>query len=98
MYLFRNIIAACLLIGSVAACAESPPSVLVKTDVPANGTTSTLSLQNTPGSSCTAPSVGICGTCNISCPSGQAAMCRAGLSIGKQSDSSCLQPPDCKCH
>jgi len=94
---FGRGLAALLLLSACAAWADSAPPVVVKAPPPREGSSTTLNLQTSSGSSCQAPAVGACGSCSISCPSGQAAFCKAGLATGKQSDASCLQPPECKC-
>ena len=85
------------LFSLVAVSAWAGDPVIVKTQAPQNNGTSTLNLQTSQGSACQAPNVGSCGSCSISCPTGKAAMCKAGLSVGRESDASCLNPPECKC-
>ena len=46
------------------------------------------------GSSCTAPVVGPCPSCSISCPVGQPASCLPGAATGP----TCTTPPACKCN
>ena len=93
MSLLRTLSFGLLSLLAVSAWAGDP--VIVKTDVPKGD--STLNLQTSQGSSCQTPSVGACGSCSISCPTGKAAMCKAGMAVGKDSDASCLNPPECKC-
>jgi hypothetical protein len=92
----RILIAGVFALSAASAFAGESP-VVVKTEAPKSGGTSTLNLQTSQGSSCSAPSVGACGACSISCPTGQAASCKVGTAVGAQADASCLQPPECKC-
>ena len=50
--------------------------------------------QASTGSACTAPVVGPCPSCNISCPIGQPASCLPGEATGP----TCTTPPVCKCN
>jgi hypothetical protein len=86
-----------LLLGcSVAAFAQQQHNpVLITT--PQAGADSNINLQTNTGSACAAPSVGNCGSCAVTCPTGHAAMCKPGLAVNNQSGASCLNPPECKC-
>jgi hypothetical protein len=95
MSAIRKLLLGAILLASGAAWAGDTP-VVVKTEA-SKGSNSTLNVQTSQGSSCAAPSVGNCGTCSISCPTGQAATCKAGVSVGKESDASCVAPPECAC-
>jgi len=87
-------LAATLLLFSGLALAQKAP-VLVTTPVP--NTQSNINLQTNTGSACAAPAVGLCGSCAITCPTGQAANCKPGLAVNGQPGASCLTPPDCSC-
>ena len=91
----RNLLLGAVLLVSGAAWAGDTP-VVVKTDA-SRAANSTLNVQTSQGSSCAAPAVGACGSCSISCPTGQAATCKAGVAVGRDSDASCLTPPECSC-
>jgi hypothetical protein len=95
MSLLRTLSFGLLSLIAVSAWAGNP--VIVKTDAPKADSTSTLNLQTSQGSACSAPNVGNCGSCSISCPTGKAAMCKAGMAVGGGSEASCLNPPECKC-
>jgi len=58
---------------------------------------STLNLQSSQGASCTTPVVGNCGSCSVSCTTGQAAQCKPGIAVGPQPGASCVSAPDCNC-
>jgi len=49
------------------------------------------------GARCTAPAVGVCGSCSISCPVGKAARCTPGKSYGHPPDEVCQVPAVCVC-
>jgi hypothetical protein len=95
MSAFRILFASVLALSAAAVFAGNDNPIVVKTEAPKG--TSTLNLQTSQGSSCSAPSAGACGACSISCPTGQAAFCKVGVAMGAQSDASCMQPPECKC-
>jgi len=89
-----------LLLGvAAAAFAQQHNPVLITTPQPAAD--SNINLQTNTGSACSAPSVGNCGSCSVTCPTGHAAMCKPGLAVpgnqSGQSGASCLNPPECKC-
>lgn len=88
---------ACLVLLSLsaAASAQQQPPVLVTQPQP--GTDSTINLQTNNGSSCAAPTVGNCGSCSVTCPTGHAATCKPGLAVNAQAGASCVTPPECKC-
>lgn len=84
---------ACLLALTGTAAAQADRSA-----TPAPAPTTSIQLQTNTGASCSAPAVGNCGSCAISCPTGQAAMCKPGLAVGKgAAGDSCLQTPECSC-
>lgn len=93
-WLTRLIAAAWMTTAWLAQAGEPP-----KPPPPQNPPPATINLQTATGASCSAPAVGQCGSCAISCPTGQAAMCRPGLTVGSgKSGESCVQAPDCSCH
>jgi len=86
-----------LLLGfSAAAFAQQHSPVLITTPQP--GADSNINLQTNTGSACAAQPVGNCGSCSVTCPTGQAAMCKPGLAVNNQAGASCLTAPECKCH
>ncbi|MDI3259076.1 MAG: hypothetical protein QJR02_05205 [Sinobacteraceae bacterium] len=85
-----------LLAWSAVAHAGGGTPVVVGTEAP-QGQQTTLNLQSSQGSACAAPTVGLCGSCSVSCPTGKAATCKPGLAVGPQSNASCLTPPECSC-
>lgn len=94
--ILQYLFGAAVLLASTACLAQKTP-VIVKSEAPKEGI-STLNLQSSQGSACTTPTVGLCGMCSISCPTGKAAVCKPGMSVGGGTPtSSCVQPPDCKC-
>jgi hypothetical protein len=93
--LVRLLVPAALLLLCAAAAAQQHAPVLVTT--PAPGSDSTINLQTNTGSACSAPAVGLCGSCSVTCPSGHAAMCKPGLAVNGQPGASCLNPPECRC-
>jgi hypothetical protein len=94
--IFQNLVGAAALLASAVCLAQQAP-VIVKSEAPKEGV-STLNLQSSQGSACTTPTVGLCGMCAISCPTGKAAVCKPGMSVGGGAPaSSCVQPPECKC-
>jgi hypothetical protein len=64
---------------------------------PAPAANSNINVQTNSGSACAAPTVGNCGSCSISCPTGQAAMCKPGLAVNAQPGASCVTAPECRC-
>ena len=90
------IFAAMMLAAGLAAAAD----VQVRPEVkPAASGDTTIHVRSDEGSSCSAPVVGACGTCTISCPVGKAAVCKPGLVVGSSGSgqASCLEPPACLC-
>ncbi len=49
------------------------------------------------GARCSAPAVGACGSCAISCEVGKAARCTAGKSYGQPPNEICQVQASCKC-
>lgn len=86
-----------LLLGLSGAAFADPGHGPVIVTTPAPAANSNINLQTNSGSACAAPSVGNCGTCSVSCPTGQAAMCKPGLAVNSQAGASCVTPPECKC-
>jgi hypothetical protein len=87
-----------LLLGlSASALADNKTPVWVNTAPAQSGQTSNINLQTNSGSACASPAVGNCGSCSITCPTGQAAMCKPGLAVNHQPGASCVTPPECKC-
>jgi hypothetical protein len=46
---------------------------------------------------CMAPAVGGCEACQVSCPTGESAMCSAGTAMAPQAGSACVAAPSCGC-
>ncbi len=93
--IFHNLLGAAVLLAAMV-CAAEPTPVIVKSEAPKEGV-STLNLQSSQGTACTAATIGQCGMCAISCPTGKAATCKPGMSVGGAATASCIQPPECKC-
>lgn len=58
---------------------------------------STLNLQSSQGAACSTAVVGNCGSCSVSCTTGQSAQCKPGIAVGPQAGASCVTAPDCNC-
>jgi len=58
---------------------------------------STLNLQSSQGASCATPVIGNCGSCSVSCTTGQSAQCKPGIAVGPQASASCVTAPECNC-
>lgn len=58
---------------------------------------STLNLQSSQGASCATPAIGNCGSCSVSCTTGQSAQCKPGIAVGPQANASCATAPECNC-
>ena len=96
--LVRLLLPALLLGLSGAALAQQQPHTPVLINTPtAQGSDSNINLQSNTGSACAAPSVGNCGSCSVTCPTGHAAMCKPGLAVNPQPGASCATAPECKC-
>ena len=86
-----------LLLGlSAAAVAQQHAPVVIAAPT-VQGSDSNINLQTNTGSACSSPSVGNCGSCAVSCPTGHAAMCKPGLAVNPQPGASCVSAPECKC-
>lgn len=92
----RLLLPAVLLALSTAAAAQQHTPVLINTPT-TQGSDSNINLQTNTGSGCSSPSVGNCGSCSVTCPTGHAAMCKPGLAVNPQPGASCLTAPECKC-
>lgn len=79
--------------GGLASAAE-PVVVLHGSAVPGD---SRFSLRDEPSASCSSPGVGDCGSCSVSCPQGQAAVCKPGKVQALVGDGSCQREPVCRC-
>jgi hypothetical protein len=84
-----------LCAGALAQQQQRTP-VLINTPT-AQSSDNNINLQTNTGSACSSPSVGNCGSCSITCPTGHAAMCKPGLAVNGQPAASCLTAPECKC-
>ncbi|MDR3418092.1 MAG: hypothetical protein P4L83_18110 [Nevskia sp.] len=91
----HSLLAPTLLLLSAVALAQKTPVLVNTTPVP--NTQSNINLQTNTGSACATPPIGLCGTCSVTCPTGQTAMCKPGLAVNGQPGASCLTPPECKC-
>lgn len=93
-YLTVPFLAMALATATLPARAAEPVVVL-------HGSTaageSTLNLRNQPPASCSAASVGDCGSCAVSCTIGQAAVCKPGKVLAAMGDGSCQREPVCRC-
>lgn len=86
-----------LVLGAFAsglAAATEPVVVLHGSGVPGD---SRFSLRDEPSASCSAPGVGDCSSCSVSCPQGQAAVCKPGKVQAALGDGSCQREPVCRC-
>jgi hypothetical protein len=90
----RLLLPVLLLVCAATVAQQEQAPVLVGTPVSGDAN---INLQTNTGSACAAPSVGNCGSCSVTCPSGHAAMCKPGLAVNGQPGASCLTPPECKC-
>ncbi len=86
-----------LLLGLAGVAGADPGHGPLIVTTPAPAANSNINVQTNSGSACAAPSVGNCGTCSVTCPTGQAAMCKPGLAVNNQAGASCVTPPECKC-
>lgn len=92
----RNL--ACLLFVSCWAVALAAPNTpVIIQPHGAQHADSTLKLQTSEGAACSTPTVGNCGSCSVSCSTGQSAQCKPGIAVGPQSGASCVTSPECKC-
>lgn len=85
-----------LLLGAFGSglAAATEPVVILQGAAPGD---SRFSLRNEPSASCSAASVGDCGSCSVSCPQGQAAVCKPGKVQALVGDGSCQREPVCRC-
>jgi hypothetical protein len=93
MKLFRNLLLALALPTSVLA---ADPVVLLQNQQSHPGDSS-FSFRQEITASCGAPSVGDCGSCNVSCAVGQAATCKPGKVLAATGDGTCQREPSCTC-
>ena len=87
-----------LLLGlsATASAQQQHTPVLINTPT-VQGSDNNINLQTNTGSACSSPSIGNCGSCSVTCPTGHAAMCKPGLAVNPQPGASCLTAPECKC-
>ena len=86
-----------VLLGLAAAAYAQQDHGAVILATPAPSANSNINLQTNTGSACAAQPTGNCGSCSVTCPTGQAAMCKPGLAVNNQAGASCLTAPECKC-
>lgn len=93
----RLLLPALLLGLSATAFAQQQHTPVLINTPTVQGTDSNINLQTNTGSACSSPSIGNCGSCSVTCPTGHAAMCKPGLAVNPQPGASCLTAPECKC-
>ena len=97
MNILRTLFLGILLISTSAAWAAEPVVVLQGNARQNLTTPNTVDIQQNTGSRCEARAVGNCGSCAVSCPVGQAATCKPGRAVGRDSEASCTTEPSCTC-
>ena len=97
MRIFLKLLLAAALLSSTAVPAADHAVIVQSAPAPAPNGESTLNLRRDQGSRCEAPATGECSSCAISCPVGSAAVCKAGKSVSRQDNGSCLREPVCRC-
>jgi hypothetical protein len=98
MNTLRNLLLSFSLLATGAAFAAEPVVVL-HDDAGQNikGRAQTLDIQQNTGSRCESPAIGSCGSCAVSCPVGEASICRPGKAVSRSADASCVIEPSCSC-
>ena len=97
MYFPRLVFAALTaMLLQVGAAIAADPLVVVHGAAPSSGE-STLNFRNEQPAACSTPGVGDCGTCSVSCATGQAAMCKPGKVSVAIGDGTCQREPMCRC-
>jgi hypothetical protein len=98
MNILRNWLMSFSLLAAGAAFAAEPVVILhddAGQNVRSRG--QTVDIQQNSGSRCESPAIGSCGSCAVSCPVGEAAICRPGKAVSRSGDASCVIEPSCSC-
>ena len=86
-----------LMLLALPLCAAAADPVLLMQNTQTRPGDSSFSFRQEVTASCSAPSVGDCGSCMVSCPVGQAATCKPGKVLAATGDGTCQREPSCTC-
>lgn len=95
---FPRLVSAALaaVLLQIGAAIAADPLVVVHGSALTNGE-STLNFRNEQPAACSTANVGDCGTCSVSCATGQSASCKPGKVSVAIGDGSCQRAPVCRC-